>query len=345
MRLARPQMSVSTAILALVLYPVLYILFPSINWVRFQWGFRQGLAQMPPDVRAKAEAADRAVAAFIHALLLVIVVLLLRGSSISADDVGLSSANWSSATAFGALLGFVTSFVLIGMLRSFAAGKPQEGAKWSDSLAVNIGMAALSTFSHEFWRAFCIVALIRVDVAAWIAVLVTAVAFGSLLLHKSTMIAVGAAFYGALAGFAFVKTGSLLAPVAMGLVGSGTNFYWERYERPRAAQKPALFRCPACSQAVERTQQAKDVQWFPCSNCGEKLKVMPPNWPATVGGLILAVLALDLLDLGVFWSLVLFVPLFLFLTAVSAVVILGLLPQFAEIEIYRDPHERHLFRF
>ena len=91
MAIALPKMSLSIPISALVLYPFLYLL--PFNVVRFRWGFETGLAPMPPEVQERAEAADRVVLCVTHVILLVVVVLLMRSSPISAYEVGLTADN------------------------------------------------------------------------------------------------------------------------------------------------------------------------------------------------------------------------------------------------------------
>jgi hypothetical protein len=95
-------MPVGSAILLLVFYPLLFNL--PLNLVRFQWGFKQGLAPMPPDVRERAEAADRAVLLFMYLIVLAVVVSLLNRSLLSIYAVGLTTANWKSAMALGVLV-------------------------------------------------------------------------------------------------------------------------------------------------------------------------------------------------------------------------------------------------
>src|SRR5260370_35310719 len=95
-------MSPNIVILALLLYPLLYVL--ALNPVRFQWGFKKGLAPMPRELEERAEAADRVVLFVADLILLVVVVLLLHGSLISAYEVGLTADNWKSAIGMVAML-------------------------------------------------------------------------------------------------------------------------------------------------------------------------------------------------------------------------------------------------
>jgi heme O synthase-like polyprenyltransferase len=94
-------MSALAAVSLLVFYPLLTNL--PLNLVRFQWGFKRGLAPMSPDVQKQAEAADRMVLYVSYFILLAVVVALLNRSQFSVYAVGLTIGNWKSAIALGAL--------------------------------------------------------------------------------------------------------------------------------------------------------------------------------------------------------------------------------------------------
>jgi threonine/homoserine efflux transporter RhtA len=157
-------MSPNIPILALVLYPFLYVL--PLNLVRFQWGFKKGLAPMPPEMEERAEAADRLVRFVSHAILLAVVVLLMHGSPISEYEVGLTADNWKSALGMGVLLSLFPLGLSELVLRNLP---PEEFRKELESrgpVAAWCGLTTLGSFSHELWRAFCIVALIRLGLSA-----------------------------------------------------------------------------------------------------------------------------------------------------------------------------------
>lgn len=88
-------------LLALVSYPLLYLL--PLNFVRFRWGFKSGLAPMPSEMEARAEIADRVALFVIHLILFVLVILSMRGSSVSVREVGLAADNWKSALGMGVM--------------------------------------------------------------------------------------------------------------------------------------------------------------------------------------------------------------------------------------------------
>src|ERR1700722_15790734 len=109
-------MSFQTAILVLLLYPLLQVL--SFNWLRFRWGFRRGLAPVPPDVEARAKSVDRGLAIASQVLLLIAVAYFLRSSALSMADAGLTLANWKPALVYGSLLSLVP--LLLGGFRRMA---------------------------------------------------------------------------------------------------------------------------------------------------------------------------------------------------------------------------------
>ena len=80
---------------------------------------------MPPEVQEKAEAADRIVRCVTDVILLVVVALFMRGSLISAYDVGLTVDNWKSALGVGVLL----SLFSLGLSELLLRNLPPENVR------------------------------------------------------------------------------------------------------------------------------------------------------------------------------------------------------------------------
>src|ERR1700674_4173208 len=267
-------MSPNIVILALFFYPLLYVL--PLNFVRFQWGYKGGLAPMPPELEKKAEAIDRVVLFVTHLTLVVVIFLLMQGSPISAYEVGLTLDNWKAAFGMGAMLSLL-AMGLISLLLSNVP--PQDARKELDSrgpVATWCGLLALGSFSTEFWRAFCLVALIRLGVFSWLAIVIVAVFFAVIQLQNSIGRALGAATFGGAAGFLFIKTGSLLAPLTMSLMVGIAHLYEgrrglasitrlgrpeSRYSRP----------CPVCGALIRFLQVNREGDILACPECGESL--------------------------------------------------------------------------
>jgi hypothetical protein len=210
-------MSPSILVPALLIYPLVYVV--PLNLVRFQWGFKQGLAPMPPEVEEKAEAADRLTILAARFILLTAIVLLMRASPISPSDAGITADNWKFAFAMGALLGLIP-LSLNAMLSSNVPSKASpKNLEARGSAASWCGLIVLGSFSDEFWRAFCIVALIRLGSSPWLAVVIAAVFFAAPSLQTSIARALGSASLAGVTGFLFVYTGSLLAPLTTSLIG------------------------------------------------------------------------------------------------------------------------------
>jgi predicted RNA-binding Zn-ribbon protein involved in translation (DUF1610 family) len=273
-------MSFSVAISVLLFYPFLYLL--PLNLVRFRWGFEQGLAPIPPEVQLKAEGIDRMVLWVTSLILLMVVALLLHGSLISAYETGLTTDNWKSALGMGILFSIFPVGLGELLLRNRPNAEIRKDLESRGPLATWCGLAALGSFSHEFWRAFSIVALIRLGLPAWVAVLIAAVVYGTLHLQTSVAKALGSAAFGGAAGFLFVNTGSLLAPLTMGLIMAGANLYQvrqassfidrtgtnqgihhseSRYSRP----------CPVCGAIIRLSEGHRAVDMLACPTCGEAL--------------------------------------------------------------------------
>jgi hypothetical protein len=122
-------MSALAAVSFLVFYPLLMNL--PLNLVRFQWGFKRGLAPMSPDVQKQAEAADWTVLYVSYFILLAVVVTLLNRSQFSVYAVGLTIGNWKSAVALGAL----SSLLFVSLESIIPAEKLREEAESQGSLA------------------------------------------------------------------------------------------------------------------------------------------------------------------------------------------------------------------
>ena len=225
---------------------------------------------MPPEVQERAETADRVALLVMQLILLAVVVLLLHGSLISIDAVGLTLDNWKSAMALGALVSYIPVGLGALLQRLVRADKMQDNPESHGSLTTWCGLTVLGSFSGELWRAFCIASLIRADLSAWVAVLVAAVAYGASLLTTSTASAAGAATFGVVAGFLFVKTGSLLAPLTMSLIAAGALLY--RVRQPKGRQNLSRYvTCPVCSANFDPGKVKRTITTFTCPDCGELL--------------------------------------------------------------------------
>jgi hypothetical protein len=263
-------MSALAAVSLLVFYPLLMNL--PLNLVRFQWGFKRGLAPMSPDVQKQAEAADRMVLYVSYFILLAVVVALLNRSQFSVYAVGLTIGNWKSAIALGAL----SSLLFVSLESIIPAEKLREEAESQGSLASWCGLTVLGSLSVELWRAFCIVSLIRLDLSSWVAVLVVATAYGASQLSTTIATAAGASTVAAAAGFLFVKTGSLLAPLAMSLIAAGVHFY--RVRHISIGQSRYVTKCGVCSATFHPSEIEAPffTPNFPCPKCGEQLEYEYP---------------------------------------------------------------------
>ncbi len=238
---------------------------------------------MPPEMEERAEAADRLVRFVSHAILLAVVVLLMHGSPISEYEVGLTADNWKSALGMGVLLSLFPLGLSELVLRNLP---PEEFRKELESrgpVAAWCGLTTLGSFSHELWRAFCIVALIRLGLSAWVAVLIAAVVYGTIHLQTSVARALGSAAFGGAAGFLFVNTGSLLAPLTMSLIVGGANLYQVRHASSLSEQTSGSHRiqhpmsrysrpCPACGAIIRPSDIHRQGDSFPCPSCGEWLE-------------------------------------------------------------------------
>ena len=231
---------------------------------------------MPPELEERAEVADRVVCLVVYATLLGSVVLMLSVSSFSAYAVGLTANNWMSTMALGALVSYVPLSLAAIFKRLFPSGKLIVEPESRGSFATWYGLAVFGSLSIELWRALCITALTRLDLSAWIAVVVVAAAFGAAQLSTSIARATGAAAFGGVAGFLFVKTGSLVAPVTLSLVTSAAHIYRARHA---SSQVPLMSQnalwstvlCPVCNANFQPGKVKRSLRSFTCPACGQEL--------------------------------------------------------------------------
>lgn len=294
-------MSPSIVILALLIYPLLYVL--PLNVVRFQWGFKKGLAPMAPELEERAEAADRVVLFLTDLILLVVVALLMHGSLISPYEIGLTTDNWKSAVGIGVMF----SLLPLGLRGLLLSNAPPEAARKEfeshGPVAIWCGLIPFGSFSNEFWRAFCIVALTRLDISGWLAVVIAAVFFAAPSLQTNIATALGSAIFGGAAGFLFVKTGSLLAPLTMSLVLGAAKLYQVRHASSsieRIGTNRGLHRpesryarpCPVCGAIIRLSEGSRAADMLACPNCGECLTTEKKDlWIVAALSLVVAVYA------------------------------------------------------
>jgi predicted RNA-binding Zn-ribbon protein involved in translation (DUF1610 family) len=206
-------------------------------------------------------------------MLLVLVVLSMSGSPISVYEVGLTADNWKSALGIGVMF----SLLPLGLSQLLLSNVPPEVArKEAESrgpVATWCGLIVLGSFSYGLWSAFCIVALIRLGFSAWLAVAIPALFSATASLQVSIARALGAAAFGGAAGFLFVNTGSLLAPLAMGIIGGVANLYYVRHAC--SAVRPQFSRyskpCPICGEVIRLTKVRWAGDMITCPKCGECL--------------------------------------------------------------------------
>ena len=292
-------MSPNILIPALFVYPVVYLLVLNLNPVRFRWGFREGLTPMPPEVKKEAETVDRLVLLIARLILVATVVFLMRGARISASDLGFSAENWRFPVSMGVVLSLIPIGLNTILPRRGSSKASQKDLESSGPTATWCGLITLGAFSSELWRAFCIVALVRVGAAAWLAVVIVAIFFAAIWLQTSTARALGAAFFGGVAGTAFVYTGSPLAPLTMSLIAGTAELYRVRHSLGSIDQVKAnggtgyrrlgySTSCPVCGAMFYPSEAPRSADMLACPSCGESLTTEKKNlW--IVGALGLAV--------------------------------------------------------
>jgi hypothetical protein len=333
------RMSIETAVLALLLYPLLQIL--SFNWVRFGWSFRRRVGPLAPDFEARARAFDRGLTIVAKVVLIILVVYFLRLSSIPPADVGLTRNTWKSALGYGALVSLFP-LSLGALARKFLPVHQPAG----ESFMLRFGHLLLGSFSNEFWRAFCIVALIRLDLRAWAALVITAAVAAVLGLHKTVAFAIGAFAVGLFAGLLFVITHSLVTPLATILITGAGRELFAHGARSRARTDLPSLKCPKCSQPIQRNSMTTR-EGSACPACGVQLQLSLKWWEYQTINFVcipLTVLILYKAGLGLVWSCVLFLPLQLCVLYVTGGILQAVFPQISSLQTQDDPYKSFTLR-
>lgn len=295
------------------------------------------------EAQARAPETEHVAAAIRHVLLMATIVALLRGSAISGEDVGLTLQSWRSALSLGALFGLALMLVFRRQRYAPAATEVRQGPATRGSIAVALCAQLLGSASTELWRAFCIVGLGAYFGATWLAVLITAIAAAVLLLSRNVAQAVGATVYGLIAGFLFVKTGSLLAPISMAVIGRAGQLYFHR-RAPTKFESPSL-KCPACGHLTPRTQIDPQGR-FVCAGCRAKLVLRPPSWAPWVGGAAGFLFTIFVLHVRFLYALLLSGPILFVFGIASLFVFVIFFPDLRSVQMDRqkDPFDKRLLR-
>lgn len=229
---------------------------------------------MPPEMEDEAKQLDWAAGLGIQLTLLATVVILARTSAISLHSIGLTASNWRQALAVGALFS-VIPMVLLAVLRGVPGASENANPYPGVSPAHHFGLQVLAVLASESWRAFSIVALRRSGLPALAAVGIIAVVYAVPAWYQSGWSCAGVAVHGLILGFVFVRTDSLLAPLAVGLIAAG----YARFLETRRA--PTLL-CPACGHAVQNVRTPGEP-WIVCPGCQARLTVSAPLWAVSTG--------------------------------------------------------------
>lgn len=243
---------------------------------------------MPPEIQEKAAATDRLVLFVKDIILVMVMIWLMYGSSISAYAVGLTTSNWKSALGLGVLFSLFPLGLSELALQNIPIENLREQPESHGPITVWYGLITLGSFAPEFWRALCIVSLMRLGLSAWLALLIVAVVYGVLHTQISIARALGSVVFGGAAGFLFVDTGSLLAPLTMGLIVAGANIFQirqasssvERLGANRPNHDPesrSSQPCPLCGAVIRLAEVHKASDILACPNCGESLTTTKKN--------------------------------------------------------------------
>jgi membrane protease YdiL (CAAX protease family) len=192
-----------------------------INPVQFRWGVTHGFEPMPPDIAKRVSTLNRRYFGFLmHALNIFFVTLLMIHVSVSPVAVGLSANRWKLFVIVGTG-GGIAWLALQELGMHFVPSlrpKPNSDDLQEGAAILWMALILIGAFAEELWRAFCMIAFLRVGDSLTFAILITSFVFalghyGRPLFQKLGMVPLGIA-----AALLFVASGSLAAPFAFHLV-------------------------------------------------------------------------------------------------------------------------------
>jgi hypothetical protein len=176
------------------------------------------------------------------------------------------------ALAIGAAVGFLLSFWFRLEIFLTPNTLPLSATKRFEEEIVALRL--LDAFCDEFWRAVCLLGLVKSGHNVYQAVLLTTIAFalGRLSLRNSVVTNAGAIVGGAVLGGAMgsllLTTGSLLAALTARTVSLlSPRLFYERRSRSTAS-----FMCPHCGTQIIR-QSLSLVHSFECAECHASLRI------------------------------------------------------------------------
>ena len=181
----------------------------------------------------------------------------------------------------------------VGLLISFWPRPPTPLPRTVSSSQVGQGFIARITLCRlvdsccdELWRAFCIVALLRSGSSTVEAWLVTTVVFGIGRMTFSGTVATaagsitGGVFLGGVMGAIFLRTGSIVAPLAARLTVLVLLLFRLRTQSPEPGRGVASFTCPHCNASLFRSDPGLHSS-FQCKRCLADLRISPLYSTAT----------------------------------------------------------------
>ncbi len=324
-------MTTLTAYIALATLPVALIFRPEP--IDIKWNIKHAKLDgptppMPPELREASERNARLLQFPAYAVVAGAIYLLMRLSSVPAFPVGFRASRWPSALAVGLGAGAIyVAWLGIGWVfwrkierrtEALRSDSPPAGRGARDPLACGrvelwVALIVAGCFVEEYWRAFCIVAFESLGHRAAFAVVATSIAFALAFFgipERSLAFELGRylSFFGLAVVLAvlFLWSHSLIAPYSAHLLVNLAYVYRARRKhRASKSEPPAAVLCPECGWKISAAELR--TRNFPCPNCRQRLRVMPPAGGPAIFALsaVIAIFApyfLGLRDLGLVLS-------------------------------------------
>jgi hypothetical protein len=283
------------AYIALASFPVLANLRPEPIGIR--WAVRHGklrlpMPPLPPELWERSQRNRRYLLFLTYALVCACAYVAMREYSIPASAAGLHLRHWPIFIGVGVAasvvrLGFQSLMrAIAGTLAAGTIAYHPADYLTRGSPVLWVASDLVGSFAQEYWRAFCLVALLGLHSGVLSAVVATSVAFCLAHYHTRTSAAAQFGYLLTMAGVGvfyallFLWSHSIVVTCTAHLLGNLVGLYRARKaltardsapgDRERARSE--RLACPVCHRRLARADVSLD-EWFRCPACRTALRV------------------------------------------------------------------------
>lgn len=188
---------------------------------------------MPPEVRERSETVSRYLNFLVDALIVGLVFVLLRRTSLGTTSLGFHLSNWMRNAAIGIFAGVLLVLTQRLLLNSIPINPehPFTSRVRKGSISLWVLLLMAGAFSEELWIAFCLVTLKSAGHSSGLSVLLTCMVFAAEHYSYRFWGVLAVALKGIISALLFLHYGSLFVTFFFHFVGNLGSLYWNRYWR------------------------------------------------------------------------------------------------------------------